>query len=158
MELLLDDRSGEVLPPGIKVFLYDVLKKALAYASGPDDAEISVSLVTAQEIRILNREYRDIDKETDVLSFPFHDREALKTLTAHKPLGQIPLALGDIVLCPKVAEAQAETYNHNFIREVAFLAVHGLLHLLGYDHETPDDERVMNDAQETILQQAGILR
>jgi probable rRNA maturation factor len=108
-----------------------------------DLCEVSVSFLSSDAIRTLNRDYRNMDSETDVLSFPGF---------AGSP------ALGDIVICLEVAERQAQEYGHSFERELAFLAVHGLLHLLGYDHDTPEGEAAMCAAQEEILRKVGLGR
>jgi len=103
--------------------------------------EVSVTLVCDDEIRELNREYRGIDKSTDVLSFEMG--------------GEL---LGDIIISLPTAIRQAEEYNHSAEREIAFLTVHGLLHLLGYDHMNKKDEKVMLEKQEEILNKLGITR
>jgi probable rRNA maturation factor len=105
--------------------------------------EISVIFLPSEEIRRINNEFRGVDKETDVLSFPGF---------AGSP------ALGDIVICLETAERQAREYGHSLERELAFLAVHGLLHLLGYDHDTPQNEEAMCAAQEEILKNVGVGR
>lgn len=151
MELMYDDRAGENLPEGWEETLEAVAKRTLAYTNAPERCEISLSFVTPDEIRQLNRDYRQKDSETDVLSFPFCDGPPVDD-------GVLPPILGDIVICTRVAVAQAEEYGHALTREIAFLTVHGLLHLLGYDHEQPDDEAEMNAAQDAILEQAGIGR
>ena len=152
MEIFWDNRSGISLPDGWENWLTEVIRTGLAYANVPNNLEISVSFVDTDEIRCLNNEYRQIDHETDVLSFPFFEAGQL-------PPGRgMPIILGDIVICVSVAKLQAVRYNHSLKRELAFLTVHGLLHLLGYDHEEKQDERHMRQAQTDILQKAGILR
>ena len=116
---------------------------ALRYEDFRRPAEVSVTFVDNERIRELNRDYRSIDRATDVLSFPlfdddFGDGEAC--------------ALGDIVLSLEKADAQAKEYGHSFERETAFLVVHSMLHLLGYDHETSEeDEKEMFFRQEEIM-------
>lgn len=170
MSILWDDRSGASLPPEVYSLLADILRRGLALAGGPKTAEISVSLVTRDEIRQLNHQYRDNDTETDVLSFPFSDAEtstdtssrtrtrtrARSSLRTHRRRRVKPEALGDIVICTAVAEEQAVLYGHSFTRELAFLAAHGLLHLLGYDHMDAQSERAMRALQTQILQEAGM--
>lgn len=155
MTLLIENRSESTLPPDIEHILTETLRLGLAHATAPAEVEISLSFVTPEEIRSLNNEYRGQDRETDVLSFPFYEPWEIREL---KPNPGGETALGDIVICPPVAEAQAVAYGHSYIRELAFLAVHSLLHLLGYDHEDAEEERVMTEAQEAILQKAGIKR
>jgi probable rRNA maturation factor len=127
--------------------LREVVEKALltgAMLENVDpDSEVSVTFMTAAEIRVINRDFRKADKETDVLSFPGFPGS---------------LALGDILICLNVAERQARLYGHSFVREVAFLAVHGFLHLLGYDHALEEDEIEMRAAQYTIMEAIGVMR
>ncbi|MCL2499367.1 MAG: rRNA maturation RNase YbeY [Defluviitaleaceae bacterium] len=108
-----------------------------------EDYELSVIFASSEEIRRINNNYRGIDDETDVLSFPGFPGSP---------------ALGDIVICMEVAERQAREYGHTPERELAFLAVHGLLHLMGYDHDTPEEEKRMCAAQEEILRMIGAQR
>ena len=121
---------------------------ALRYEGFEKDAEVSVTLVTAEGIKELNAEYRDKDAVTDVLSFPIFD-----------DMDDEMAILGDIVLCLSRAQEQAKEYGHSFEREVAFLTVHSVLHLLGYDHETgEEDEREMFDRQKLIMEYLEIER
>lgn len=138
----------------IKKILRDVIKRTLENESFAYGAEISVTFVLDLEIHEMNREYRGKDKPTDVLSFP---------LTSGVPEAEDIVngmaALGDIVISLETAERQAREYGHSIEREIAFLAVHSMLHLLGYDHETSEeDERYMNDTCEKILAAAGLFR
>ena len=123
----------------------DLLTRAagavIKYESADDIAEVSVSFMSVEEIQALNRDYRGKDTPTDVLSFPVNNTLAMGP---GRPLG-------DIVICTEVARRQAEEYGHSLERELAFLLVHGLLHLLGYDHETPEDEAKICAAQDEIL-------
>ena len=117
-------------------------------------AEVSVRFVDNEQIRQLNNTYRNIDRETDVLSFPLGENGEydINYDTGAK-------MLGDIVISMEKAFEQAELYNHPLRREVGFLTVHSMLHLLGYDHETSEqDEKDMFARQEEILSQLGITR
>jgi len=106
--------------------------------------EVSISLVSDEEMRELNKKYREKDSPTDVLSFP--------TVGTPPPKGIFPM--GDIVISTETAERQATENAHSLERELTFLTIHGILHLLGLDHETsPNDEIVMNDIQDEILNQ-----
>lgn len=118
-----------------------------------DDAEISVTLVDNARIREINMEFREIDRETDVLSFPMGDEDGFEVNPDTDAI-----MLGDIVISLEKARSQAEEYGHSYEREVAFLLTHSLFHLLGYDHTTPDEEREMFAKQETVLQRLGITR
>lgn len=125
---------------------------ALLYEGYESRAEVSVTLTDDEEIHILNKQYRNVDRPTDVLSFPLN--EAGET----DDDGDDTDALGDIVISVERAAKQAEEYGHSLDRELAFLAVHSTLHLLGYDHETPDEERDMFSRQEAILDSMGLSR
>lgn len=109
---------------------------------------VGVLLTSEAEIRRLNRDYRQVDSVTDVLSFPAWEGEAI----AAPPDGY----LGDLAICTARAAQQAETFGHSIERELAFLTVHGTLHLLGYDHIRPDDERQMRALQTGILKEMGL--
>lgn len=117
---------------------------------------VSVSFVTKDEIQALNAESRKVDAVTDVLSFPLEEFSK-GVPEGYRPVIS-PLPLGDIVLCPAKAVEQAEQYGHSLVREIAFLSVHSMLHLLGYDHMTKEDERQMFDRQEAILRELSISR
>lgn len=118
-----------------------------------DDAEVSVTLVDNERIREFNNEFREIDRETDVLSFPLGDENGFETNPDTDAI-----LLGDIVISLEKAQSQAEEYGHSFLREVAFLLTHSLFHLLGYDHMTPDEEKEMFAKQEKVLEKLGITR
>jgi len=121
---------------------------------------VSVLLVENDEIRRINAEYRKKDSVTDVLSFPMLDMEDGKFITEpnEMDMDQGRLFLGDIVISVPRAIEQAEAYGHSVERELAFLAVHGVLHLLGYDHNMADREQKMKQRQEDILLSIGLPR
>ena len=127
--------------------LKNLLNYALEYMK-IDDAVFDVILVDNETIREINREYRHIDRETDVISFALEDT---KDITFE--FGRL---LGDIYISIPKMQAQAKEYGHSERRELSFLAVHGLLHLLGYDHMTKEDEEIMFKEQELILDGYGI--
>lgn len=108
------------------------------------NAEFNIILVDNKTIKEINSKYRNIDRETDVISFALEDEKS-ETMSTKKRV------LGDIYISVDKAKAQAEEYNHSLTREISFLAVHGLLHLLGYDHMKKEDEKVMFSKQELIL-------
>ncbi len=109
----------------------------------------SITFVGNDEIQKLNKEYRGIDRVTDVISFAFEDSEKLKSTIR---------VLGDIYICIPRMQEQAKEYGHSEKRELSFLVVHGLLHLLGYDHQTKEEENVMFTKQELILNGTNIKR
>ena len=109
---------------------------------------LSVSFVDNEFIHKMNREYRGVDRPTDVISFAFLDGDDNREQLLH---GKGPVSLGDIYISIDKAKEQAKEYNHPLERELSFLFVHGLLHLLGYDHMTEEDEKVMFKLQDEIL-------
>lgn len=114
--------------------------------------ELSVTFVGLDEIHELNREYRGVDRPTDVLSFPqFEDLEE-----EIPEVGEI--CLGDVVICREKAEEQAEEFGHSFERELVYLFTHSVLHLLGYDHMEEDEKKVMRQREEEIMEQIGLMR
>jgi probable rRNA maturation factor len=113
----------------------------------PGRYSIALHLVSDETVRELNREHRGQDVPTDVLSFPLHDPSGMRFVV---PPGQ-PRNLGDVVVAYPRVQAQAEEYGHSPDRELAYLVAHGVLHLLGYDHAEPDDEREMFGLQNRIL-------
>ncbi|MDT9025469.1 MULTISPECIES: rRNA maturation RNase YbeY [Rossellomorea] len=120
-----------------------------------DDSEVSVTFVTNERIQEINREYRHKDQPTDVISFAL---EELGEDEVEIVGGQIPRVLGDIIISIERAKEQAEEYNHSFSRELGFLALHGFLHLLGYDHMEEMDEKKMFQRQKDILDEYGLKR
>lgn len=119
------------------------------------DFEVSVTFTDNAGIREINKRYRDIDRETDVLSFPMTDDGEDFTVDPESDC----FMLGDIVISLEKALSQAEEYGHSFKREVAFLTVHSMLHLLGYDHErSEEEEREMFGKQEIVLEAMGMTR
>ncbi|ALM57186.1 rRNA maturation RNase YbeY [Staphylococcus equorum] len=116
------------------------------------DAELSVTFVDKTEIQEINKMYRDKDKVTDVISFALEEDEP-------EIIGlDMPRVLGDIIICTDVAQEQADSYGHSFERELGFLALHGFLHLLGYDHIDEQDEKEMFGRQDQILNAYGLTR
>ena len=128
---------------------------ALCYENFPQDAEIEVLFASLEEIREINMEQRGIDRPTDVLSFPMEE----EPFEAEADPSTDAVLLGSMVLCLEKAKQQAEEYGHSEEREIAFLTVHSVLHLLGYDHELgEEEEREMFAKQEEILQEMGLTR
>ncbi len=121
----------------------NAVEATLGFEGFENDCEVSITFTDNESIRELNKEYRDIDRETDVLSFPMEDE------------GDI-VVLGDIVISLEKAKEQSVEYGHSLEREISFLCVHSTLHLLGYDHETSiEDEKEMFGKQEEILKILG---
>lgn len=143
-----------------------VVNAVLDWEKCPYEAEVNVTLTTDEEIHIINREQREIDRPTDVLSFPMTDfpkagsfeflEEEEGMYSFHPESGE--LMLGDIVISVDKVYAQAAEYGHSVKREYAFLIAHSMLHLLGYDHMEPEEAAVMEKKQGEILDSIGITR
>jgi len=120
-----------------------------------DECELSVTFVDDKTIRQINKEYRDKDRATDVISFALEEmgEDEVPIVGA-----DIPRVLGDIIISMDTAKVQAEEFGHSMDRELGFLALHGFLHLLGYDHMNPEDEKVMFTKQKEILDKYGLSR
>jgi probable rRNA maturation factor len=137
-----------------KVENLEILEPLLTYAlevENVDNLEFNVIIINNEEIHKINKEYRGIDRPTDVISFALEDYKDIKYENDYRVLGDIYISID------KVKE-QAKEYGHSEKRELAFLAVHGLLHLLGYDHMEKEDEKVMFSKQELILDGYGITK
>ncbi|MBQ2914530.1 MAG: rRNA maturation RNase YbeY [Clostridia bacterium] len=145
-----------------KPFIKRVLERALKHLNQPSELlEMSLSIVSPEQIQELNKSFREVDKVTDVLSFPTCDNPTRGAITVVcedvNPETDL-VNIGDIVICLERAKEQAKEYGHSLKRELAFLSLHGLLHLLGYDHIEEEDEKQMIALQKEILDQAGITR
>lgn len=138
-----------------------IYEKALSETGNDmENVWLTVTFVKRDRIKELNKAFRNVDRVTDVLSFPMLNIAYPQKITEFKnenePDGS--LYLGDVVICKKVAKLQAKIYGHSKKREVGFLALHGLLHLLGYDHIEVEDEKVMTQMSKKILDSLGIKR
>ena len=150
--LIKNDQKKIKMTPDLRRLVKRAVLAVLDFEDFGRWAEVSVTFTDNEGIHALNREYRNVDRPTDVLSFPLSDGEDYDT-------DGDAVLLGDIVISLERAQTQAEEYGHSFEREVAFLTVHSMLHLLGYDHETsPEDERDMFARQDEILISAGMTR
>ena len=136
------------------------IEKALEYEEFCEDCEISLTFVDNEEIRGLNNVSRGKNSATDVLSFPLLEQEEDGTLIIYdEDIVDDKVLLGDIVISAERAKEQAEEYGHSLVREMCFLAVHSVLHLLGYDHErSVEEEKLQFEKQEEILNLLGITR
>jgi probable rRNA maturation factor len=138
----------------LKMLIRRAIEATLAYEQYGNDAEVSVTLTDSENIQDLNLRFRGIDAPTDVLSFPLFDFEGE---TDEPPVDEVLNMLGDIVLNLERTKSQAEEFGHSFEREAAFLTVHSMLHLLGYDHETgEEDEADMRARQRAIMADMGL--
>lgn len=155
MTILIDNRTEEAFSLELSQTIEKIITDSLAYEGFKKPCEVSVSIVDNEEIHQINRQFRDIDRATDVLSFPL--------LTFEE--GEMPdlnekdeVLLGDIIISLERAREQAEEYGHSLKREIAFLTAHSMLHLLGYDHMEAEEEKEMFARQRDILNKAGIPR
>ena len=129
------------------------IKKIVEYAlkyQNIENAVFNIIIVGLEKIHELNKEYRGIDRPTDVISFALEDDDTFNMSNVR--------ILGDIYICLDKVREQAKEYGHSFLRELAFLSIHGLLHLLGYDHMNKEDEKVMFELQDKILDSYGVTR
>ncbi|AWP28893.1 rRNA maturation RNase YbeY [Paenibacillus sp. Cedars] len=139
-----------------------ILQKA-GEAEGVTDGEVDLTFVDDGQIHELNREYRGIDRPTDVLSFAMNEitndeLEIIYELDEGEELESVPDVLGDVIISVQRAKLQSEEYGHSLERELGFLFVHGFLHLLGYDHQDEASEAVMMGKQEAVLAEVGLTR
>lgn len=148
----------------MKALIEKTIKGALKHEKFEKPYEISFLITDNEEIRQINREHRNIDRETDVLSFPmlefkdgyFKGQIELDVDDLNPDTGEV--VLGDIVISIEKATAQAEDYGHSLERELAFLTVHSILHLLGHDHEVEADRVIMRRREDEILNELGLYR
>ncbi len=144
--------EGQGVPKELLSKMEAAASRALELEDIDDDRiEISLTFVEPEEIKEINSQFRNIDKVTDVLSFPqFDDFEDLPEF------GEIPL--GDVVICTKRAKEQAEEFGHSLDREIVYLFVHSICHLLGYDHMEEDEKKVMRAREEEIMEYINLSR
>lgn len=152
--IISNEQKVKTIPTGIRLLIRRCCHAVLEEENFTDDAEVSITFVDNERIHQLNAEYRNVDRETDVLSFPMGENGEYDTNydTGAK-------ILGDIVISVEKAMEQAKMYNHSLQREIGFLTVHSMLHLLGYDHEQGGIEEVrMREKEETVLTKIGLKR
>ena len=156
LKVYVKNNQTEVkVPVGIRLLIRRCCQAVLATENFGKDAEVSVSFVSNEEIRNLNKIYRNKDNVTDVLSFPLTSEDGTEEINPETGAVQ----LGDVVISLETAVKQAHNYGHSLEREVGFLTVHSMLHLLGYDHETSQlDQRIMREKEESVLEKLGISR
>ena len=134
------------------------VEAALKFLSFSQDVEIGVLVTDDENIRSINNEFRSMDKSTDVLSFPLNSLEDIEKKNLETNPDTDDIMLGDMVFSIETCQRQGEEYGHGFKRELCYLTVHSVLHLLGYDHETDEDKAGMRDAEEKILATIGLER
>ena len=151
MELWIDNRQA--IHPVDEALMKEVeraVKMALQTERSSLDYEVSVSFVTKEEIHGLNREYRGVDRTTDVLSFPMDEEDEV--------FGEMDILLGDIVISMEIAMEQAKEFGHGLTREVVYLIVHSMFHLMGYDHEGDDEKKAMREREKAVLKELGVFK
>lgn len=149
MDIYIDNRQDKVkLDSNIYEVLEEAIKESLLLEGRHLNYEISISFVDNEEIRELNREYRNIDRETDVLSFPLEEDESIVP---------IPL-LGDIIISVEKALEQSIEYGHSLLREICYLTVHSMFHLLGYDHMEEDEKKIMRSKEKQVMKNLSIFK
>ena len=149
--IITDSQRRVRVPSGLRMHVRRACTAALRSEGFTDPAEVSVTFVDNDEIRRLNAQFRNIDRETDVLSFPMGENGVYDTNydTGAK-------ILGDIVISMEKAEEQANTFGHSLEREVCYLSVHSMLHLLGYDHKEPKEKAIMRMKEEAVMVKIGL--
>ena len=149
-----DEQEAMPVTYKLKLLVREAVEATLDYEQFGNVCEVSVTFTDDEKIHALNKKFRGVDKPTDVLSFPLFDYEGT---SEEPPVDEMLGMLGDIVLSLEQADVQAKEYGHSFAREVAFLTVHSMLHLLGYDHETgEEDEADMRRRQSAIMDLMGL--
>lgn len=149
-----NEQNKEKVDYELKILLRHAILETLDYEGHDKITEVSVTFTDNEKIHALNKQYRNVDKPTDVLSFPLLDTESEEDELLP---AELETMLGDIVISLEKAREQAEEYGHSFEREVAFLCVHSMLHLLGYDHERSEaDDEDMCIRQKIIMDKLGL--
>lgn len=152
--IITEKQNSMKLPSGMRLLVRRACNAVLTTENFPDSAEINVTFVDDEEIKALNTEFRNIENSTDVLSFPLGENGIYDT----NPENGAKM-LGDIVISVEHAVKQAYSYGHSLQREVAFLTVHSMLHLLGYDHVNGGLEQMkMREKEEQVLAKLGVVR
>lgn len=164
MTIIIENESGQDFDFSYKNLAEDVVNAAMDAENFPFEAEVNILLVTKDEIHEINKQQRQIDRPTDVLSFPMIEYPAPGDFSKieesddnfNPDTGEA--LLGDIILCVEKIKEQAVEYGHSEKREFAFLILHSILHLFGYDHMTQEEASIMEEKQKKILQDMCILR
>ena len=156
LQLLFENDSNYIPANDLLKMLENVMLKSLELEGFTKEVEISLTFTTDELIKEINCKHRNMDKATDVLSFPMYEKQELSDINTS--ISNFPVALGDIVVSVERAFSQAEEYGHSFEREIAFLVCHSMFHLLGYDHMTKQEEGLMMEKQNMVLEALGINR
>ena len=143
--------------PNEEKLIKEVVSRVLEEEKVLPEVDVYITLTNNEEIHKINKEYRDVDRPTDVLSFPMYERDEIEGLKNDTD-DEIEKILGDIIVSIEKVREQAEEYGHSFERELAYLVTHGMLHLLGYDHMIEEEKAVMRKREEEILETLNITR
>ena len=150
MEVLFDNRQNKYdISNELKIKIIDTVKSAINVENYNQDVEVSVSFVDNQEIKELNKEFRNIDEITDVLSFPMDFNINIEGVNE---------ILGDIIISVEKADEQAAEFVHSLDREILYLVIHSMFHLFGYDHLNEEDKAVMRSKEKEVVRNIGIYR
>ncbi|WP_341877124.1 rRNA maturation RNase YbeY [Defluviitalea saccharophila] len=168
MKIWMENNTSFQLSEKMNQLIEEIIVQALKEENYPLNVEVSITFVDNNEIQAINKEYRNIDQPTDVLSFPLlefedsvigdNDSFSLEDLEEYLNPETGDLMLGDIIISIDKAIEQAKEYNHSLEREIGFLVSHSMFHLMGYDHMEEDEEKVMFEKQEKVLQTVGLSR
>ena len=157
MEIIFEEM--QIVSDEIVDYMTKAANRAVELEKLPTDkCEVSVTFASLDEIHEINREYREVDSPTDVLSFPQYEREDIDFYRENPDEVPDILELGDVVICKEKAEMQSVEFGHSFEREIIYLFTHSILHLLGYDHMEEDEKACMRKREEEIMQYLGIGR
>jgi probable rRNA maturation factor len=165
----MENKTSFQLSEKMKQLIQEIIVQALKQEKYPLDVEVSITFVDNNEIQAINKEFRNIDRPTDVLSFPLlefedsttageNDSFSLEGLEEYINPETGDLMLGDIIISIDKAIEQSKEYNHSLEREIGFLVSHSMFHLMGYDHMEEDEEKIMFEKQEKVLQTVGLSR
>lgn len=163
LQLVWNNEQEEFVISDNLISLLERILQQAGTIEGVMDGEVDLTFVDDVQIHELNKEYRGIDRPTDVLSFAMHETtdeelQIIYELDEGDEAGNVPDVLGDIIISVPRAKLQSEEYGHSLERELGFLFVHGFLHLLGYDHQDEASEAVMMGKQEAVLAEVGLTR
>lgn len=163
MTITIENEYGGLMPSDFKTIIESVIEEACDYVECPFETSVEVLLTDNDEIHEINLSHREIDRPTDVLSFPMNDYLAPGDFSEIEDMGTFDpdtgeLMLGDIVVSMDKVVSQAEEYGHSKERELAFLIAHSMLHLFGFDHMEEEERKVMEQKQEEILAKKGYTR
>jgi probable rRNA maturation factor len=163
LQLAWNNEQNDMVISESLISLLNTLLEEAGKVEGVTDGEVALTFVNNEQIHELNRDYRGIDRPTDVLSFAMKETLDEELEIIYEPIEEnsledVPDVLGDIIISVQTAQAQSEEYGHSIEREIGFLFVHGFLHLLGYDHQDEASEAEMMGKQEAVLAQVGLTR